>query len=135
MSKIEYVGHPQQRLFEPWEMEVGDLCMFVGNGDVYREMTHRIIYQVVMKVPSLHSSYSRNSYHLAIAFDFDGTGSSCPRQTVTHLGTIGMKKLGVLELGLLRMQFDSFIECWLKATMVSTEADVGYMDHDRQVQA
>lgn len=95
---------------ERWELSVGDVCLFVGD-EKYSSLHRRIIYQVVAKEDAPGSSYSHHSYRYRVAFDFENpTGSST--DITSALGTRGIKKLDLIDLGTLRLHYDNFLRWW-----------------------
>jgi hypothetical protein len=110
-------------MFERWQLEVGDLCIFVGDSDIYKQMRHRVIYQVVSKEEAASSSYSYNRYGLRIAFDIESPSGSSTEVITSHLGTKNMKKLSLLDLATTRLHFDDFIRWWAKTQGMEDTGD------------
>lgn len=103
----------QTRWGEPFELDVGDLCIWTGKPTEHAMMFRRVIYQVVEKTPATGASYSKNNYSFIVAFDFENPlGKSMV--PVNHMGTREMKKLSLLDLATLRLHYDSFITDWAR---------------------
>jgi len=99
-------------VYETWELEVNDLCIFTGpiESFLYAKMRHRLVYRVVAKRPQ-ETSYSKNLYTLRPAFDLAGPwGKEGDKpEEVTKLGTSHLVRLDILDLCRLRLDLDNFI--------------------------
>lgn len=96
---------------ETWELQVGDMCFFIGPADVYKKLRHRLIYRVINKEPTSAIGWSKHQYTLRPAFDLADRWShpmAIPAD-VTKLGTNHMVKLDIVDLCRLRLNFDNFI--------------------------
>lgn len=95
---------------EESELNVGDLVMFTGRVSEHNIIHRRIIYKVVAK-DSISSPWAKFNYKYRVAFDFenplgtelDSTGSMSDRD---------LKKISLLDLGVIRLMFDNFIKEW-----------------------
>jgi hypothetical protein len=96
-------------MFESWELQLGDMCVFVGDEKHQAELRNRVVYQVVHKELAPASSYSHHRYHYRVAFDLQNP-SGTAADTVTALGTRGMKKLSLTDLCIIRLVFDNVIK-------------------------
>lgn len=91
-----------------WELQVGDLAVYVGDSQ-YSSLKSRIIYQVVDKETGSDVSYATWRYRYRIAFDFENpTGTST--DTTPAMGVRGMKRVSLLDLATLRLHYDTFIQ-------------------------
>ncbi len=98
---------------ESWpELEVGDLCFFVGNVDDYTMFQRRLIYRVTDRTSAATSSL-RFKYYYTLRPAFDLTEKwRHPRAVdvdVTKCGSIYLAKLDLLALLRLRLDLDNFI--------------------------
>jgi hypothetical protein len=107
-------------VFEEWkwgeryQLQLGDLCMFVGMTDVYKQMHRHVVYQVVAKERADSTSLSHNRYTLRIAFDLENPSGSHTPEPTTIYGTKSLKKISLLDLATMRLHFDDFIRWWAK---------------------
>ena len=97
------------KIYERWQLEVNDLCLFVGPTSIYTQLRHRLVYRVVGKEPDPHSSYSRNRYTLCPAFDLADRWDKSAPSDVSKLGTNHLVRLDLEGLCRLRLDFDNFI--------------------------
>lgn len=118
---------------DPFEFEIGDLCIYTGKREFTR-MKQRVIYRVVDKQPTnqTDSMLSKCSYTFEVAYDpvpetddsktTDGYGHSLSTKELGDFhesmikpkrnGARYIKKLELVELGKLRNSLDVFIRDW-----------------------
>lgn len=92
------------------ELQVGDLVMWTGKETEHSSLKRRLIYQVVSKKLEGTPPHENWRHQLRVAFDFE-------QPSGTNLQTISwssweLKKLSLLDLGTLRIHFDTFIKWW-----------------------
>jgi len=98
---------------EPYELSLGDLCIWVGKQTEYSPLSRRVIYQVIDKEDAATSSWSKHVYKLAPAFDLENPiGTSV--EPVSHNGTRDMKRLSLLDIATIRLHYDNFIKQWAR---------------------
>lgn len=91
------------------ELSIGDACVYVGQEvSAYTNMHPRVIYQVASKDDEVGTcTWCRHRYGLEVLFDIAGHETE---GTVRHvIGTRFLKRLDLVDLGLLRMRLDDFI--------------------------
>jgi hypothetical protein len=113
------------KIYETYELNLDDLCLFTGPTDIYVKMQHRLIYRVVGKEPEPHSPYSLHKYTLRPVFDLADRWAhpmAVPAD-VTKNGTNYLVRFDLLTLGRLRLDIDTFIRD--EARRLSTEAHEG----------
>lgn len=91
-------------------MEVGNICVYVGQEtSAYTGLVPRVVYRVISRDNEVGTAtWCRYRYGLQPVFDIagrEGVGSL----HYCVIGTRFLKKLGLIELCLLRMQLDDFI--------------------------
>lgn len=106
---------------ETWQMQVGDLCMFIGD-EKHSQLHNRIVYQVVEKKEALASSFSHHEYRYRVAFDIQNP-VGVHVDTVSAYGTRGMRKLGLVDVGTVRLHLDNFLREWARSMGVDGSDD------------
>jgi hypothetical protein len=89
------------------------MALFVGD-EKSHTLKNRVIYQVVGKEEAPHSTYSHHTYRYRVAFDLANPLGTSLDDTHTGLGTRGMKKLSLVDVGTLRLRLDSFLKEWAR---------------------
>jgi hypothetical protein len=97
----------------PWELTLWDLCMFVGDEKI-SVLKPRIVYQVVERTAEVSPTYSSVRYRYRVAFDPENPTGTSADTTISFSGTRNMKKLTLLDLGILRLSLDTFIREYAK---------------------
>jgi hypothetical protein len=100
------------------ELSVGDLILWTGKQTEYSSMRNRVIYQVTARETTAGSSYSH--YRFRPVFDFENPMGT--DLTVNGTMTIReMKRLTLLDLGVLRLMFDHFVREWARSQGTEVE--------------
>lgn len=112
-SSIAYAQvNKTQRYVESVDLQVSDLVMWTGRVTEFSTMSRRVVYRVVeRKDPTDESNYVQ--YRFSPAFDLESPiGSSL--DVTPWMTAREMKRLGLLDLGTMRLHFDNFIREWAK---------------------
>ncbi len=91
------------------ELQVGDVCVYVGQEpSAYTRLMPRVAYQVVSKDDEVGMmTWRKHRYGLRAMFDIAGhEDASVVRYTLSERF---LRRVDLVELGLLRMQLDDFI--------------------------
>ena len=97
--------------FKRIELQVGDLVVWTGKERQYAMLQHGIIYRVIEKKEAENGDPAAATYRLGAAFEFCSPIGSSVDVTGLH-GSRELKKLGLLDLGIIRLAFDNFIREW-----------------------
>jgi len=114
------VAHFEPTLADPIDLNVGDLCVYIGNIDFdFCSLSPRVIYRVTNKEPSGNDGtfLSRWRFTFEAAFDMfpDSHCNENWRGTqLTKNGSRNVRKLTLLDLGRLRQEFDGFLSAWAR---------------------
>lgn len=101
--------------FKHNSLQVNDLVVWTGSSHQYAQLEHGVIYRVLERQDraSKDGESAHVSYKLGVAFEFNSPiGLSALTRTVNM--TNDLKKLSLLDLGIIRMAFDNFIKQWAK---------------------
>ena len=110
------------RTSKAFELAIGDLVFWTGKSTDFTMMKPRVIYQVIeRKEPEQHASYAQ--YRFRPVFDIANPVGITVESVGFMTATREMKKLNLLDLGILRLTFDNFIRDWTR----SQGADVDHM--------
>lgn len=101
---------------EAWTLNEGDLVIWTGKQTEHSTLSRRVIYHVIKKEEEQHEGilggkpWSSTRLTLRPAFDFDfehPTGVNVG--TVSWSTTSELRKLNLIDLGVIRLAFDNFI--------------------------
>ena len=96
----------------PTELFVGDLVVWTGKPSQYSSIRHGVIYRIVERKVNEHDPLVA-VYRLGTAFEFTNPVG-------THMELSGfsgaheLRKLSLLDLGIIRLTFDAFIKEWAR---------------------
>lgn len=125
ISTSSALAVPTDRL----ELEVDDLCIWTGKQSEHSVYRNRIIYRVVEKrwvepklMPSGNQVSGYHSVRFAVAYDLENPmGQSF--DSVGFANIREMKKLSLVDLGIIRLTFDNFVREWAKRQGMAEPAD------------
>lgn len=125
-----FYGRHVQKITE--HLEVGDLVLWVGKPSEYATFHRRLVYQIV-EIVHLENSAATCSYRLRPAFDIENPIGCTVETTGYPVMSAYLKKLTLLDVGIIRLKFDSFIKEWAKnlgmnITHMPTDSDISAND-------
>jgi len=93
------------------ELSLGELIVWTGKPTEYSQFFRRVIYEVVGKECVKDASWATHVYKLRPAYDIENpTGTDMT--TFTYMGTRELKRLTLVDVGIMRLAFDNFIKQW-----------------------
>ena len=109
------------------KLEPGELVMYVGTTAYTPSFENRVIYQVIEVSETTPSSTEDKPcyvYKLRAVFDIKNPiGNTVDTLTWRSSSVGNFKRLTLLDVGIIRLKFDSFIKEWVK----SLGTDVSHM--------
>ena len=97
----------------PVELNLGDVVMYVGDMK-YAILQRRVVYRVVDKEQQPENASYPFSYRFTAAFDLENPLGQVIEPSCQMSSLKDFRKLGLLDLGVIRLIFDDFIKEWAK---------------------
>lgn len=114
LNKLPLPAPPPRQSYNDLELEVGDLVMWDGKPHEHSLFRHGIIYRVMNKREPENTTYMQHQqYQFRAVFDFNRPVGQ-PIEAFGYSTVRDLKRLSLVDLGVLRMTFDSFIKEWAK---------------------
>jgi hypothetical protein len=94
------------------ELRVGDLVMWYGKPSDYASFQRRVVYQVVERIEPSQDEGRQAQYRYRPVFDLENP-IGVPTEPTCLMSSREMKQIRLIDLGMMRMLFDSFIRTWI----------------------
>lgn len=103
------------------DLAVGDLVMWTGKTSDYGLLYRRIIYQVVEKRDPIEDGHVVQ-YKFRAVFDFENPVGT-PLTPSGYMSARDVKRISLLDLGIMRLTFDTFVKEWAQEQGMLTNLD------------